>query len=641
MSGCSAAAAAVEGATASDSSEASSSEFATAAASFDAAVLDLEYSKRDLDASYDDAAATYISLSGTSASISGAGASVDGSVVTISQEGVYVVSGSLSDGQLVVEAADTAKVQVVLAGASIHNADGPAMYVKEADKCFVTLAEGTQNTLTDGVGYVLEDDSDEPYATLFSRVDLTLNGSGMLSVTGSYRHAVCSKDDLVVTGGTYVVNAVEDALRGRDCVKINDGNFTLIAGGDGIKSNKDTDATRGFVSIDGGTISIDAGDDGIQAQTYLRVAGGDVTVKAVDDALHSSLEGLMAGGVLTVDAGDDAFHAETRLVIDDGTFNATKCYEGYEAEKIYVNGGTTHIVASDDAVNAAAADLSGDDSTADATAADNAAAMGSAPSFPDGATAPDGSSDSSFDPSANAGTQGGGPYGRGGNATGEGMNESQLNGGAPDNAFAEGGAGGMGMGDENCLIQFNGGYTMLDASGDGVDSNGSVEITGGVLLVNGPTNGGDGAFDYDLTATVSGGTILMLGSAGMAQNFTSGTQPFVFASVSGSADQSVALVDGDGKVVASLASAKQFGMVLATSPAFAEGSAYSLVVGGTVDGANADGYADSGTVSGGSITSVTASTTASGGMGGLGAGGGGMPAGKGGDVQRGMRTATT
>lgn len=244
------------------------------AAAFDVAALDLEYSNRDKDASYDDASATHIVLSGATDTVDGDGASVEGSTVTISAEGTYVVSGSLDDGRLVVEVADTDKVQVVLNGASIHNEDGPAFYVRQADKCFVTLADGTTNTLTDGTDYVLEDGSDEPYATLFSRADLTLNGSGTLTVTSSYRHAVCSKDDLVITGGTYVVDAVEDALRGRDCVKIADGDFTLTAGGDGIKSNKDTKATKGFVSIDGGTFTIQAGDDGIQAQTYLRIAGG-------------------------------------------------------------------------------------------------------------------------------------------------------------------------------------------------------------------------------------------------------------------------------------------------------------------------------------------------------------------------------
>ena len=406
------------------------------------------------------------------------------------------------------------------------------------------------------------------------------------------------------------------------------------------------------MSIDGGTFVIEAGDDGIHAQTYLRIAGGDISIAAVDDALHSNLEGLLAGGALDIEAGDDAFHAETKLVIDDGTVNVKACYEGYEAEKLYINGGDTHIVASDDAINAAAADL-GDDG-ADAAADASAEAPGSeGGTLPDGMEAPEGAPDGMTPPDGVNGMDGEAPELPEGAETpdatggtppsgapqrnGEGANERELNGGAPDNAFAEGGAGGMGMGDENCLIQINGGYTVLDAQGDGVDSNGSVEITGGVLLVCGPTSNGDGAFDYDLTATVTGGTVLMVGSNGMAQNFTSGEQPFAFAAVSGSAGQNVAVVDSDGTVVASFTAAKQFGMVLATSPAFVEGGTYSLVIGGTVTGANADGYTDSGTVEGGSTTEIAASTTASGGMGGLGAGGGGMPAGQGGDVQRGMR----
>lgn len=582
----------------------------------------MEYSNRDKDASYDEASATRIVLDGSSAAVDGDGASAEGSTVTILAEGTYVVSGTLDDGQLVVDAADTDKVQVVLAGAAIHNEDGPAVYVKQADKCFVTLADGTTNTLTDGAEYVLEDGTDEPSATLFSCDDLTINGSGMLTVTSAYRHAICSKDDLVITGGTYVVDAAEDALRGRDCVKIADGNFTLTAGGDGIKSNNDGDATRGFVSIGGGTFAIEAGDDGIQAQTYLRIAGGELDIAAADDALHSDLEGLLAGGSLAIEAGDDAFHAETKLVIDDGTVDVTGCYEGYEAEKIYVNGGETHIVASDDAVNAAAADLTGDEADATTTATDAAALSDAAPegngelSAMDGSTMPqDGAIPDGGDHPA--------------------MGERQQNGGAPDNAFAE--AGAPTMGDENCLVQINGGSIVLDSAGDSVDSNGSVEITGGMLLVNGPLSGGDGAFDYDLTATVTGGTVLMVGSTGMAQNFTSGTQPFAFATVSGNAGQSVAVVDADGTVVASLTATKQFGMVLASSPAFEESGMYSLVIGGQVNGANADGYTDDGSVSGGTTTQIAVSTTAAGGMGGLGMGGDPMAAGQGGDVRHGMR----
>ena len=185
--------------------------------------------------------------------------------------------------------------------------------------------------------------------------------------------------------------------------------------------------------------------------------------------------------------------------------NVKACYEGYEAEKLYINGGDTHIVASDDAINAAAADL-GDDG-ADAAADASAEAPGSeGGTLPDGMEAPEGAPDGMTPPDGVNGMDGEAPELPEGAETpdatggtppsgapqrnGEGANERELNGGAPDNAFAEGGAGGMGMGDENCLIQINGGYTVLDAQGDGVDSNGSVEITGGVLLVCGPTHGG-------------------------------------------------------------------------------------------------------------------------------------------------------
>ena len=200
-----------------------SSAFEDVVAAFDVSALDLDYSKRDLDASYDEASATHIALSGSSASVDGSGAAVDGSTVTISSEGTYIISGELSSGQIVVDASDDAKVQLVLAGATIHNENGPAIYAKNVDKCFVTLADGTQNSLSDGTDYTLEDDSDEPYATLFCRCDLTINGTGALNVTANYRHGICSKDDLVVTGGTLNVTAVEDCLRGRDCVKIADG----------------------------------------------------------------------------------------------------------------------------------------------------------------------------------------------------------------------------------------------------------------------------------------------------------------------------------------------------------------------------------------------------------------------------------
>lgn len=255
--------AASEQAAAASASDVEYASFEEVAAAFDESALDLDYSKRDLDASYDASSPTVITLSGDSTSVQGAGAQASAAGVVISSAGTYIVSGELTDGQLLVDAGDDDKVQLVLAGATIHNEDGPAIYVRNADKCFVTLDAGTENNLSDGSSYALEDDSDEPYATLFSRCDLTLNGSGTLNVTSAYRHAICSKDDLVVVSGTYNISAVEDGLRGHDSVKVRDGVFAIQSGGDGIKSNKDDDPTKGFVSIDGGTFDIQAGDDAV------------------------------------------------------------------------------------------------------------------------------------------------------------------------------------------------------------------------------------------------------------------------------------------------------------------------------------------------------------------------------------------
>lgn len=509
--------AASEQAAAASASDVEYASFEEVAAAFDESALDLGYSKRDLDASYDASSATVITLSGDSASVQGAGAQASAAGVVISSAGTYIVSGELTDGQLLVDAGDDDKVQLVLAGATIHNEDGPAIYVRNADKCFATLDAGTENNLSDGSSYALEDDSDEPYATLFSRCDLTLNGSGTLNVTSVYRHAVCSKDDLVVVSGTYNISAVEDGLRGRDSVKVRDGVFAIQAGGDGIKSSKDDDPTKGFVSIDGGTFDIQAGDDAVQGKTLVRLAGGSLTVAANDDAFHSDLEMHLLGASIEAGAGDDAFHAETKLTVDGGTVNVTSCNEGYEAEKIYVNGGDTHIVASDDGVNASAADLSDD---ADADTVSSTLPNGGTPGAPGkggGAATPD--------------------------AGGQAPAGAQQGGSAPEPPAGDN-AGGVGQADSSCLIQINGGYLVVDSAGDAIDSNGNIEVTGGVLLVSGPTGDGNGAFDYDGSATVSGGTVLMVGSTGMARSFTGGMQAFAMTSASGEAGQSVGVVDG-------------------------------------------------------------------------------------------------
>lgn len=541
--------------------------FEEVAAAFDASALNLEYSKRDMDASFDESSATKITLSGDSASVSGSGAAAEGSTVTISTAGTYIVSGNLTDGSITVTTSENDKVQIVLNSVKIVSSSGPAIDIQSADKCFITLAEGTQNSLSDGSAFASEDAN----ACIYATCDLTINGSGSLDVSGNYRHGVFSKDDLVVYGGTIWVSAVEDGLNGKDSVKIGAGDISIDSGADGVKSSKSTNPEKGFVYVSGGSLSIDAEDDGIQAKTHLCIADGSIEIDAADDALHSDLEGALNGGSTTVRSGDDAFHCETKLEVNDGSFVVETCSEGYEAEQVVVNGGDTNICALDDAMNASAADLSDDSESSDADT--STIALSGEPGA--NAAQPDGSIGAPDASSANAdsnGQQNTAPQGAG-------QQDSATSPELPSDDGAQGGQAGEapsdhapdvqgrmerggqvpggqgrapGASDSNCLIQINGGKVVLDSQGDGVDSNGNVEITGGTLLVNGPSSDGDGAFDYDGEATISGGTVLVAGAVGMAQSFTSGTQAFTLVQASGSAGSVIEATDADGNVVATL-----------------------------------------------------------------------------------------
>lgn len=496
--------------------------------------MDFAYSDRDKDASYDVASATNIALSGQGATVSGEGAAVEGATVTISAAGTYAVTGELTAGSLVVNAGDQDKVQIVLSGASIRNEAGPALNIQQADKVFVTLADGTQNTLADGASYELVEGEDEPNAALYSKADLTINGTGALSVEGNYRHGVNSKDDLVVTGGAITVVAKEDGLRGKDCVKVADGSFAITAGGDGVKSSNDEDPTRGFVSIDG------------------------------------------------------------------GTFTVTGCEEGIEAQEVIVNNGELNITASDDGINAAVAERDSNDATIDAS----------------------GDAGSTVGQDDHAGDQGGEGQGDGGqgadaqNGRGgqrpelpEGVEPGQMPDGEQGGGFGardgRGGAGGpMGANaSEDCLIQINGGVVAINAGGDAVDSNGYVEVTGGEL-VGASSGAGDSALDYEYGATVTGGTVILAGGAGMAETFSEGsTQPFALVSLNGSANTELSVESESGEVLARCTVPVSFQCVTLSVPGLAEGATGKLVAGDAT-------------------TDFTASTTPSGGMGAMGAPGG-------------------
>lgn len=302
--------------------------------------VDVKYTSRDLAGTWEEANATKVKLSDDS--------------YTIKEAGVYVFSGTLKDGQIIVEAGDTDKVQIVLNGVDIKCADGPAILVINADKTFITLAEGSENTVADGKTYTSAED--QPWGAIFSKDNLTINGSGKLVIKGNYRHGIVSKDDLKVTGGEIEVTAVKDGLRGKDSVRIYDGKITISAQGNGIKSNNEKEENKGFISIDGGEIDIkDVSSQGIEAYQVAQMTGGTLKINSNNEGIQAKSI-YIKDGTLNINATDDCLNAAdsqstgseekqdgVSLEIVGGTLNlSTTAGDGLDSNgDLTVSGGTT------------------------------------------------------------------------------------------------------------------------------------------------------------------------------------------------------------------------------------------------------------------------------------------------------------
>ena len=550
--------------------------------------MDFEFSNNDTTYDYDESEAKTVADSEKT--------------VKITAEGTYVVSGEHES--ITVSAPDTAKVRIILKNATVSNTSGPAIYIEKADKVFITAYKDTTNTLSDGTSYTGDFKDTNIDGAIFSKTDLTLNGEGTLNITGNCKCGAVSKDDLIICGLNLTVKSTGCALEGKDCVKIKDAAITVSAGGDGIRSTNTEKTNKGFVYIETGNIDITSGNDGIQAATVLKAANGNVKITAGGGAADTkqnsgsrnmpgfggktqttddeeSTKGLKAGSLIVIDEGgfevsskDDSFHSNGDIEINGGSFTAAAGEDGFHADNnLIINGGSITVSQSCEGLEGQKVTVTG--GNIDITASD------------DGINAAGSSSSSSTG-------------GRTGNS------------------------------DSNSLITISGGYIVVNASGDGIDSNGNVAISGGTVLVSGPTDNGNGAFDYGGEATVSGGTVILCGSSGMAQGFSDKSEQASFMYTldsSASAGSSVAVTDENGNVLASFIPAKQYNNVVISTPSLKNGSSYKLVIGGTVSGADKNGFASSGSVSSAAqtldikLTGIT-TTFGSGGMSGGNMGGG-------------------
>lgn len=355
------------------------------------------FSDRDKEIGYDEENSTVIKLSDDSTTCDSDAVQISGNTVTIIDEGTYILSGTLTDGMVIVDAEDTDKVQLVLDGVDITSAESAAIYVREADKVFITTASDSPNTLTNGGTYTAIDDNNID-AAIFSKSDLTLNGAGSLTITAKAGHGVVSKDDLVLTSGTYQIDAASHGLSGKDSVRIASGSYTIVSGKDGIHAENADDTSLGFVYLADGTFDITSDGDGISAGNWLQADGGVYTVKAgggsenvqksdgewqfgpgqqtestdtteedtvsmkaikaagelilkggkysldsADDTIHSNANITISDGEFTLASGDDGIHADSATTISGGTIDITESYEGIEGLSIDITGGETYV----------------------------------------------------------------------------------------------------------------------------------------------------------------------------------------------------------------------------------------------------------------------------------------------------------
>lgn len=522
-----------------------------------------DFDAEDQDADEGTSGATVVTFSGAAATVDGSGATFDGSTVTLTAAGTYRLIGTLDDGQVVVDAGSDATVRLVLAGVDLTSSTSAPLYALQAGRVIVTLAAGTENRLTDAAAYVYPDSATEPDAALFSNDDLTINGSGSLIVTANYNDGIASDDDLKVVSGTITVTAADDGLRGKDSVAIGGGSITITAGGDGIKASNIEDPEQGYVVVEGGALAITSGGDGIHAETVLVWRLGDLSLRTGSGAaganageVADSAKGLKAGAALFISGGtfdiestDDAIHSDGTLAIAGGALVLDTGDDGLHAETaIEIGGGEINIASSYEGIESASITIDGGEirvtSTDDGI---NTVAAGTA-----------------------AGTDGG------------------PGGGGP--------GGGFGQASGDSPLYINGGYLAIDARGDGIDANGPIVMTGGTVIVDGPTSDGNGALDF-VSFTISGGFLVAVGSAGMAQAPDDAAQAVAGLSFGSTvaAGTMVHIEAADGTDMLTFTPTKDYATVVLSSPDLEAGATYTVYTGGSSTGTETDGLYTGGT----------------------------------------------
>lgn len=517
----------------------------------------------DYYTTYADSSVAKINLKGDTATSGSQNVEINDSDITILGGGVYVLSGTLNDGSIIVDSADGAEVKLVLNGVTISSTDFSAVYIKQSAKTVISLVPDTENTLTDGITYSTEKQEDgKPTAALYSKDDLVINGTGSLVINANYRDGIKANDALKITEGTITITSADDGINANDCIAALDVELNITSGGDAVKCDHENDK-KGFIAFEGTSLSLISEGDGISASsaiymnntiaditsgggsqnvdthggtefghggrgatadtastkaikagTNLIINGGTFRLDSKDDSLHSNFDLTIEKGIFVISSGDDAVHADRNIILNPESINVTKCYEGLEGAYVTINGGDIRIISSDDGINA----------TGESSAA--------------------------------------------------GIGKEMMNMHSSEEKNA----------DEDIWLTVNGGHIYIETSGDGFDSNGSAVINGGFLEIYGPENDGNGSIDVGdggYVLIMNGGSMLAVGSSGMAEHPTKNSpqQSLAFyLEETYSSDSSISVTDSSGNEIISGTSNKKFNWICVSTENITENETYTLVI---------------------------------------------------------------
>lgn len=468
--------------------------------------------------------------------------------ITITEGGVYNLSGTIEDGLITIKT--DKEVLLNLNNVSITNSNGPAIYIESANTVVISTILNTTNTLTDSVNYSGFDEDVE--GVIYSKDDLVLEGEGTLIINGKKTDGIVSKDDLKINSGTYLINTADDGIRGKDSLYILDGTFTINSSGDGIKSTNDTESDKGYVKIENGTFNIKSTLDGIQAETKVLISGGIFNIETGGGSINSSTNSgwgtwgktttidsksakgikgqdniVLTGGTYNLDTSDDAIHSNSYIGINGGTYTISSGDDGIHADKeLIVDSGEIDITKSYEGLEAETITIN--NGTISVISSD------------DGLNAAGGNDSSAMNR--------------------PGSSPKEIN--------------------SKSTLTINGGNIYVNASGDGLDANGTIYINGGYIIVDGPSNSGNGALDYDTECIVTGGTLIALGTGGMSQGISnSSTQYGILINLSNnySGGTKISILDSNDKELLSYTSNKSFSSIVYSSNNLSKGK-YTLKI---------------------------------------------------------------